>query len=244
MADYEPDPEVATSSRYPLGLILAGLQVLGTRIPVIKDPPNKKKLKKKKLIYCAENEDDENCMVPTEGDNTGGISGYVSTILFSLLANYNLYPLTDPWADWDHVEEKAPKILEAASKEELKMLELYKWEQGMQDDEQLSRFAFAGIAAHRMEQVETIQPNTYMPDSVWQVNDEEDIAFKNDWTWMSQFEVRPGFERYGVACYFDRNATLKRMYWSEKSKMVCNSCLSRRVYRGWHVSGLPQWIFP
>ena len=161
-------------------------------------------LPKRSLVYCANSAQgniDARCSIPTKGDNTDGVGSYLSTFLFGVLANDWVYHLVDMAKDWTDPKD-APKILEAGSRAELKILELYPWKE-MQSDEAISRFSFAGIAAHRMQGVH---------------GDPEGIAYKNEWAWVSSFDVRPGFESYGANAYFDKQGTLIKMYWPHGGK--------------------------
>lgn len=174
---------------------------LGARVTI---PTEQKKLPKKQLAYCPQafkQELHSTCTIPTEGDETEGlsnrVSATVSSLIFNLLRSDFFYRLQDIPTEWPSPEE-APRILNAGGETELKMLELVPWQRQMQEDEQISRFAFAGLGAHAMRPVD---------------NDPEGIAFISQWDWMHQFEVRDGFERYGVNAYFDKDAKLVKMFW-------------------------------
>lgn len=113
------------------------------------------------------------CVVPTDGDNTDGLTSQLSSILFETLRNTFIYPMvdiSDPWLR----PENASGILRVGSQVELKMLELYPWEEGLQADEQLSRFSFAGLAAYRLERVGPVVDGRVQ-------NNNEGIAYKNEW---------------------------------------------------------------
>ena len=148
-------------------------QVIGSRITV---PTRNGKLPKKRLVYCPKVWKEpvaSTCMVPTEGDENGGIKDTVSSILFAILANNWLYQLKDHPRHWEHSGDSsfslktANAILNAASATELKILELFPWKEGMQDDRTISRFAFAGMAAHALHPVVNDPEHPGEPSTIW-----------------------------------------------------------------------------
>merc|ERR1712166_210478 len=173
------------------------------------------------LPYCQPTFDNtypDSCQIPAGGEDTSTDCGvewsidrlkctasntlinFASTSLFSLLATQALFPLADTEADWDNMQEAAA-ILQAGSRTELKPLELYPWPE-MESDEAITRFSFAGIAAHNTERVQG----------------GGEIVYRNEWAWMHGYELRPGFESYGVNVYFNGEGELIQMYWAEENR--------------------------
>eukprot|EP00928_Gymnodinium_smaydae_P020363 TRINITY_DN17870_c0_g2_i1.p1 TRINITY_DN17870_c0_g2~~TRINITY_DN17870_c0_g2_i1.p1 ORF type:complete len:1433 (-),score=358.29 TRINITY_DN17870_c0_g2_i1:61-4269(-) len=137
------------------------------------------------------------------------VKSMASTVIFDYLRSGFLNKLQDITAPFKSAEE-AREIFRVAASEDLKPLELTPWEE-LRSDESISRFAFAGLAAHCLEAVAADSWYSYVTG---------DIAFKSDWDWMSGFEVRPGFEKYGAIAYFSRNGYLKKIYWSHGGRNV------------------------
>jgi len=168
----------------------------GTAVAV---PTAKHTLPKKDLFYGSK--------IPSwDEDYPDGI-GHLSTLIFEFLRIEAFFPLVDVAAEWDSVEH-AKRILESSSKTDLLPLKLMDWDD-MTSDFAISRWAFAGIAAHQIRAVNAT-------DSL----NGRSIAFVNDWSWMHELEVRPGFERYGAATYFDEDGHLLKIWWSHGQENV------------------------
>jgi Ca2+-binding EF-hand superfamily protein len=169
----------------------------------VKIPTSIGKHKRKNLPYCKPTFDNtypDSCQIPDGGEDTDKQGDILSSALFSVLATSSMFPLADMEDDWDNAQE-ASAILKAASRTELKPLELYPWPE-MESDLAITRFSFAGIAAHNTERVE----------------DGGEIVYRNAWDWLYSYELRPGFEPYGVNAYFNSNGELIQMYWAEQRR--------------------------
>jgi len=127
----------------------------------------------------------------------------LSTTVFDYLRSGWINCLKDVHVEYKSSEE-AHQMFQIAASDDLKPLELTPWKE-LWSDEAVSRFSFAGLAAHRMEAVSGAGFG---------------IAYKCDWDWLSNYEVRAGFERYGAIAYFDSRANLKKIYWSHAAKFV------------------------
>lgn len=73
---------------------------------------------------------------------------------------------------------------------------------GDSSDMWITLIAFSGFAAHRTG---PIKKNEEHPDAY----------FVNDVTFLSQYKVRPGYETYGAAAYFDAKYHLKEIFLSK-----------------------------
>lgn len=134
-----------------------------------------------------------------------------STSIFDYLRNGHINRLQDVAVEFNSSDE-ARDVFRIAAQEDLRPLELTSWEE-MRSDEAISRFAFAGLAAHRMQRT--------APTSWYNVLSEDyNVAYKNDWEYLKVFEVRPGFEKYGAIAYFDSRAHLRKIYWSMAERNV------------------------
>ena len=78
--------------------------------------------------------------------------------------------------------------------------------EGDASDMWVTLIAFTGFAAHRTVPMKA--------DS-----DHPDAYFVNDTTFLSDYETRPGYERYGAAAYFDAKYHLKEIYLSDSDTL-------------------------
>jgi len=143
--------------------------------------------------------------IPTWDEDMPGtwLKRFMSSVIFDYLRTGLLNPLQDVHVDFASAAE-AHQLFELAARPELKVLELTPWQE-MRSDKAISRFAFAGLAAHRTQRIG---------------DGKGKVAYKNDWTWLYDLEVRPGFERYGAAAYFSEDAELVKIFWSHGDREV------------------------
>jgi hypothetical protein len=153
-----------------------------------------------------------NLSIPEWDEDIHGdkLKSYASTAIFDFLKAGRINPLKDIAVQFESADD-AKEIFQVAAGKDLEPLLLTPWDDGMSSDEMISRYAFAGLGAHRMEAV----------DPSWNpFSDDYNIAFKNDWDWLHDFEVRDGFEHYGAIAYFTRRADLLKIYWSHGHRNV------------------------
>ena len=107
-----------------------------------------------------------------------------------------------------HVDEfwddpgQGTAIIKAVGDRSLKALVMRDWAE-MTSDGALSQWAFAGLAAHAIK-----------AHRGGKVVSGVAVKYEVDFTWMSAFAIRPGFERYGAAAYFSADRTLLMVRWS------------------------------
>ena len=132
-------------------------------------------------------------------------SNAIGDALFAFLRMPAFNPLRDVSTPWDSLEQ-AHRVLQAAGATDLQPLLLVPWKE-MISDHAISRWAFAGLAAHRLQR---------LPGAT----NASTTAFQSDWSWLHAFDVRPGFERYGATAYFDAEGTLTSIFWSHGNVTV------------------------
>ena len=107
-----------------------------------------------------------------------------------------------------HVDEfwddpgQGTAIIKAVGDRSLKALVMRDWAE-MTSDGALSQWAFAGLAAHAIK-----------AHRGGKVVSGVAVKYEVDFTWMSAFAIRPGFEHYGAAAYFSADRTLWMVRWS------------------------------
>jgi len=96
-------------------------------------------------------------------------------------------------------------------------------------DELMSYFAFFGLACHHTRKVNKDQELnsdkkhiSNFKSHMYNVSQTimKDAYYVNDMTSLSLFSVRPPFERYGAAAYFDRDRRLIGIYLSERGEFI------------------------
>lgn len=132
-----------------------------------------------------------------------GFGSKAAAAMFNYLNMNTFHPLVDDSTEFASAQEGGD-VMGAIANESLRPLELTPWSE-LRSDEAISQFAFAGLAAHRLEKID---------------NDNDGAVYKSDWTWLHGLELRPGHEAYGAAAYFDANATLRKIYWSHGGEIV------------------------
>lgn len=85
----------------------------------------------------------------------------------------------------------------------------HRWSE-MRSDAAMSRIAFAGMGALRLR---PLSPEEAAADP-------DGAAWVHDMRWMGAYDVRPGFERYGAAAYFDRQRAPIRIRWTHAARDV------------------------
>lgn len=109
-----------------------------------------------------------------------------------------LFPLADRDARWPSPERaRAVLAAELPPGEVLPKL-VTPWAE-MSSDEATSRLAFAGLGALRLAPVPAGDP--------------DGAAWVSDWAFLSGFDVREGFERYGAVAWFDEAQRPVRIHW-------------------------------
>lgn len=103
------------------------------------------------------------------------------------------------------VPSRAADVLDAAVGEDLKPLELSQYST-LSTDPALEQFAFYGLAAHTIERID--------PEN------ESNIVYISNFSWMSVLEVRPDFEPYGATAFFDRRGKVLKIFWDYGKKDV------------------------
>ena len=73
---------------------------------------------------------------------------------------------------------------------------------GMQSDTWIQLIAFSGFASHRTRKTLIAKTNQTM----------NKIAFVNDVTFLSLYNVRNGYQKYGAAAYFDQTYKVTQIY--------------------------------
>ena len=110
-----------------------------------------------------------------------------------------ILPLTDRDEAWSSIGEALAAFEETLPIGTLRGHPNTHWSE-MSSDEAMSRLAFSGLGALRLLPVRGDDPD----GAKWV----SDLAF------MSAFDVRPGFERYGAIAYFDASQRIVRIHWS------------------------------
>ena len=115
------------------------------------------------------------------------------------LRGWTIEDLATPWAD----PADGAAIVRAVGERSLAALVLRSWSE-MTSDDAISQWAFAGLAAHAIKAHAGGK-------SVKGVA----IKFEVDYSWMSAFKVRPGFEKYGATAYFGADRSLLMIHWDQ-----------------------------
>jgi hypothetical protein len=115
------------------------------------------------------------------------------------LRGWSIVDIDTPWAD----PADGAAIVRAVGERSLAALVLRSWSE-MTSDDAISQWAFAGLAAH------AIKAHTGGKSAQGVA-----IKFEVDYSWMSAFKVRPGFEKYGATAYFGADRSLLMMHWDE-----------------------------
>eukprot|EP00486_Rosalina_sp_Unknown_P006835 CAMPEP_0201574332 /NCGR_PEP_ID=MMETSP0190_2-20130828/18769_1 /ASSEMBLY_ACC=CAM_ASM_000263 /TAXON_ID=37353 /ORGANISM="Rosalina sp." /LENGTH=311 /DNA_ID=CAMNT_0048002451 /DNA_START=60 /DNA_END=992 /DNA_ORIENTATION=- len=103
--------------------------------------------------------------------------------------------------DWEEVD-----IKNLGNKNQILSALLGDTVEGDASDMWITLIAFTGFAAHRTipMKADTNHPEAY---------------FVNDTTFLSDYEVKPGYEKYGAAAYFDSKYHLKEIYLSDSDTL-------------------------
>lgn len=118
-------------------------------------------------------------------------------------------------------------------------------------DEGLAQIAFGGLAAHVLRKLDAVEvasqetkdgrqshatPCNHVPRAP------VGSTFVSDFTWMCTLGVRPGFERYGAAAYFNEHAQLIAIWWSHGQAMLTQVDGERRGVppARWGLSSGPE----
>mmetsp|Transcript_18325 Transcript_18325/g.51595 ORF Transcript_18325/g.51595 Transcript_18325/m.51595 type:complete len:900 (+) Transcript_18325:2459-5158(+) len=109
-------------------------------------------------------------------------------------------------------------------------------------DEGLAQIAFGGLAAHVLRKLDAVEvasqetkdgrqshatPCNHVPRAP------VGSTFVSDFTWMCTLGVRPGFERYGAAAYFNEHAQLIAIWWSHGQAMLTQVDGERWIHAAW-----------
>eukprot|EP01065_Artemidia_motanka_P030255 TRINITY_DN36270_c0_g1_i1.p1 TRINITY_DN36270_c0_g1~~TRINITY_DN36270_c0_g1_i1.p1 ORF type:complete len:636 (+),score=164.66 TRINITY_DN36270_c0_g1_i1:61-1968(+) len=177
------------------------------------------------LGYVPEGQDYWSLRIPSmddedEGDWFGSQQEKRTSWILGLLAHPSRHPIVDANEKWDS-EEQADSALRTAIGGDLRQRML-----GVStdhtSDEAISRWAFAGLAAHRLEcpgvtgrKADLVQGFVKVEGTV-PADEHCQVAF----SWMGIFSVRPGFERYGATAFFSKDRKLTKIWWDFGAKMV------------------------
>lgn len=142
-------------------------------------------------------------LLPTQ-DEDWPDQGIVRSAVLRMLRS-GLFPMRDDDSPWDSAEEAKRAFEEALPANEARVEPNHHWDE-MESDEAMSRLAFAGLGALRLLPVTE-------PDS-------DGVAWVSDMAFMSAFDVRPGFERYGAIAYFDSEQRPVRIHWCHAHRDV------------------------
>ena len=105
---------------------------------VVRIPSSKKPLPKLDMFYGSK--------IPTWDEDKPEGGGLASKLVFDYLRSGKLNPLTDLATEWESLKQ-ARSIISVGFKEDLSPLQLVEWKE-MTSDHAISRWAFAGLAAH------------------------------------------------------------------------------------------------
>jgi len=106
------------------------------------------------------------------------------------------YSVWDDPQQWESAQHATTRLREVLG-DRLIPGENAHWDE-LQSDHAQSLFAFRGLAALYLT-------TTDEPDADWVV----------DMTWLYKYDVRPGYERYGAAAFFDADRNIVRIRWSQ-----------------------------
>lgn len=87
-------------------------------------------------------------------------------------------------------------------------------------DKAISRWCYAGMAAHRLQCPGITGYRVGMSMDSEPVQNKTDEYCLVDFSWLSGFEVREGFETYGATAFFDKERKLTKIHWSHGDKTV------------------------
>lgn len=160
-------------------------------------PSEARKLQKRKLFFGTN--------VPIEDDDVvedwgAAVAGWAQNAALDFLRVPFFFPFRDTFHDWPDLDE-ARRYLWVNGGKYLERLRLAEWDE-MESDEAISRWAFFGLASH-------CNVRTRNPDG--------SNRYTADFLWLDDFEVRPGYERYGARAVFDHDRKLVEMEWPRGS---------------------------
>eukprot|EP01062_Namystynia_karyoxenos_P069311 TRINITY_DN64828_c0_g1_i1.p1 TRINITY_DN64828_c0_g1~~TRINITY_DN64828_c0_g1_i1.p1 ORF type:complete len:647 (+),score=177.62 TRINITY_DN64828_c0_g1_i1:62-1942(+) len=155
-----------------------------------------------------------------EGDWHGSPAQQQMAWILGLLAHGERNPLEDQDSPWDTLEQ-GRKALAAAAGTDLNRRRLHDIDDHT-SDEAISRWAFSGLAAHRLECPGFTGKKTDLVKGLVKVDgkvppDEWCIV---NFSWMALFAVRPGFEKYGATAYFTKDRKLTKIWWDHGEVLV------------------------
>jgi len=138
------------------------------------------------------------------------IMGYITTLLFGWLRLDWLHPVSDLAISW-HSPEQAQRALSAAVGHDVDQRLLVQNSDHV-SDAAISRWAFAGMAAHRLQcpGVTGIRLEEISNQHRNHTSDAEEYCLV-DMMWLKVLAVRPGLQGYGATAYFTRNRTLSKI---------------------------------
>lgn len=160
----------------------------------IKIPSWEKKLDRK-VVYG-------NITVPYEDEDitVSWIERSITELYFDeIFANKYLFPLTDSSNTWYNLSDAKKAISIALSSKYNKDPVFYmKTTDDVTSDEIIERLVFAGLGVMEVELIMEVDSNNT-------------DRYMSSYMWMSELEVRPGFQKYGAIAYFNRSQKLTKI---------------------------------
>ncbi len=152
---------------------------------------------------------DDQVVLPTE-DEDWPDPPLSRLLMLALLRNGFLFPMRDRATHWVSRFEGRDAFQEIFPLGVYLSRPYHYWDE-MRSDAAMSRIAFAGLGAFRLERF--AQGSEDSPTV-------EHAQWVSDLTYMSKYEVRRGFEHYGAAAYFDEEQRPIAIYWCHTSRWV------------------------
>lgn len=137
-------------------------------------------------------------------------SDWKRKLILGVLRNGWLFPVKDRDEQWVSPEEARDTFQEVLPLGSYMARPYHHWRE-MRSDAAMSRLAFAGLAALRLMPYRHVEGE---PASFG------NAAWDHDITFLANYEVREGFERYGARAVYDGDQRPIGIYWSHGSKWV------------------------
>ncbi len=137
-------------------------------------------------------------------------SDWKRKVFLSVLRNGLLFPVTDHAEAWVSPEEAKDTFQELLPLGSYMARPYHYWPE-MRSDGAMSRLVFAGLGALRLMPYPHVEgAPTRFANAAWH----------HDMTFLANYEVRAGFERYGARAVFDADQRPIGIFWSHKNEWV------------------------
>eukprot|EP01012_Entosiphon_sulcatum_P024015 TRINITY_DN2917_c0_g1_i1.p1 TRINITY_DN2917_c0_g1~~TRINITY_DN2917_c0_g1_i1.p1 ORF type:complete len:861 (-),score=117.67 TRINITY_DN2917_c0_g1_i1:162-2744(-) len=126
---------------------------------------------------------------------------FFKDVLMEITKHPAFYPLQDLDRPWTSLDEARKAVANVTNNSKLLSDPNIRWTDiDVTSDEAVAHMSFGGVAAHHLVAVGSLAFET-LPAHTKQAASTLNAAYVVDWTYMSAFEVRSGFDRFGAALF-------------------------------------------